>query len=117
MIIKHLNPIYTEGELYRIPELLDGILNIQKLFSSSDGYFLGGDRFSVAEIAVTPFIGRFWALAKADLIPQVYAAISGDIKYERFYRYLQLVLERESFVRTFVEEEVSISYLFTMEPC
>jgi glutathione S-transferase len=104
-IIVHLNPIYIRDEVSRIPTLLEGIRHIQDSLPQSGPFFLE-DHFSVADIAVAPFIGRMYTLAKAGLIPDVFNTITGDVTYKRFDDYAQALFRRPSFQSTYVDEKV-----------
>jgi glutathione S-transferase len=105
LVIVHLKPIYTRNEFFRIPRLLEGIRSMQDSLPPSGPFFLQ-DCFSVADIAVAPFLGRMYALARAGIIPDVFATITGDLAYKRFNDYAQALFARPSFQSTFVDEKV-----------
>lgn len=105
LVICHLNPIYTRGEVHRVPELLKGIRQIQAELDERGPYFLG-EMFSVADVAVAPFIGRMYALTRAGLIPDTYPALTESVEYSKFNAYAGALLARPSFQSTFVDEKV-----------
>lgn len=106
LVIVHLNPIYTRGEVHRVPKLLEGMRAVQDYMSDRKGPFFLGDRFSVADIATAPFLGRMYALAKVGLIPDIHAHLTGDPAYAKFNNYAQALFARPSFQNTFVDEKV-----------
>jgi glutathione S-transferase len=109
LVIVHLNPIYMRGEVSRVPSLLSGIRTVQDLLPATSGgssFFLDDGRFSFADIAVAPFLGRMYAVAKSGLIPDVYAALTSDPAYMRMNDYAQSLFSRKSFRDTFPDEKV-----------
>lgn len=105
LVIVHLKPTYIHNDFSRIPKLLEGIRCVQDSLPHSGPFFLE-DHFSVADIAVAPFIGRLFTLAKAGVIPDIYAAITEGVDYKRFNDYAQALFGRPSFQDTFVDKEV-----------
>lgn len=105
LVVAHLNPIYAHDELFRIPRLLEGIRSIQNSLPTS-GPFLLGDHFCVDDIAVVPFLGRMYGLAKAGVIPDVVTAVTRDVAYKWFDDYVQALFARPSFQSTFADEKV-----------
>ena len=128
LVVVHLNPIYTHNELFRIPRLLEGIRSIQDSLPKSGPFFLD-DHFCVADIAVVPFLGRIYALAKAGIIPDVFTAVTRDVAYKRFNDYAQALFARPSFQSTFADEKVrsitfahlrrcdATTFLFVLDSC
>ncbi|KAF8878885.1 hypothetical protein CPB84DRAFT_1852242 [Gymnopilus junonius] len=117
LIIVHLKPIYMHSEVSCVPHLLSGILTIQDLLpapapsgvgggESSSSFFFDGGLFSFADIAMAPFLGRMYTMAKAGLIPDVYVALMTDPKYVRLNEYAQSLFSRKSFWDTFPDEKM-----------
>lgn len=105
LVIVHLKPIYLRDEFSHIPKLLEGIRSVQDSLPQSGPFFLG-EVFSVADIAVAPFIGRMYTLSKAGLIPDVFAIVTGDVAYKRFNNYALALFARPSFRSTYADEKV-----------
>lgn len=96
------------GEVSRVPSLLSGIRTVQDLLPAVSGgsSFFGNGHFSFSDIAVAPFLGRIYALAKAGLIPDVYDALTTDPAYLRLNDYAQSLFARKSFQDTSADEKV-----------
>ncbi|KAJ2924900.1 hypothetical protein H1R20_g12213, partial [Candolleomyces eurysporus] len=94
--------------------ILPAIETLQDLLPA-EGYAVG--EWSIADAAVTPFLGRANAVLKNDLGAydqgkgsELWETLQNDAKYERFRRYFADVTERESFKETFFEDVIVEAY-------
>lgn len=59
------NQIFLFGKTEQAPAFLTGIEEIQGLLAKTEGDFLLGVQLSIGDLAVAPFVGRFFAAGKA----------------------------------------------------
>ncbi|KIJ63100.1 hypothetical protein HYDPIDRAFT_113660 [Hydnomerulius pinastri MD-312] len=87
-------------------ELLRGIEVVQGSLSDS-GEFAVGERYTIADATATPFITRLELASKTDLgrfAPGMGVRFGQELKaprYEKFRKYMDRILERESTKKTF----------------
>jgi glutathione S-transferase len=90
---------------------MDVIEEMQRLMSS-EGEYVMGKEFTIADICLAPSLGMIWVALENDFGKygvgegrKVYEKLNGEEKYERIRRYVDKIRERESFKSTF--EKVS----------
>ncbi|KAK1220706.1 hypothetical protein PQX77_016532 [Marasmius sp. AFHP31] len=98
--------------------VLKGIEALQALLPPEEkSKFAVGNRFSVADIAVAPFIARLQTALTNDLGlfeagegKKLWDWVQSDPKFERFRKYSEAILERESFKTTYDPEYITKAY-------
>ncbi|GAA6014693.1 hypothetical protein JCM10207_006905 [Rhodosporidiobolus poonsookiae] len=101
------NQILLFNKTEQVPALLKGVEEIQSLLAKFPGTFLLGDKPSIGDLAVAPFIGRLFAAGKAGLLPEeAFKPLSTDAAYEPFRAYHQALTSRPSWSETFDEAYV-----------
>ena len=85
-----------------VDELLNGLEYVQGLFPADTAYATG-DSFTIADIAIVPFLGLMEIAFKNDLGafargdgPKIYERIRSS-KFDRLWGYMDRVKERKSF--------------------
>jgi len=98
--------------------LLDAIRAIQTLLPDpGDGQYAIGEEYTIADVAIAPFLARLEICLKHDLGsyaegegPKVYELLGG-IEFRKFVTYAYAIMDRDSFVATFDEEYVTKIFL------
>ncbi|KAL8290064.1 hypothetical protein RQP46_003003 [Phenoliferia psychrophenolica] len=96
--------IFFQGKVDEAPAVLKGILEIQGLLKRHPGPFAVGEKISIADLGVLPFIGRIFALGKAGLLQGgIYEEVTTNDQYKDFVAYASTLMARPSFAATFDE--------------
>ncbi|KAL0070185.1 hypothetical protein AAF712_002675 [Marasmius tenuissimus] len=98
--------------------VVKGIEALQALLPPEEkSKFAVGNRFSVADIAVAPFIARLQTALTNDLGlfeagegKKLWEKVQSDPRFERFRKYTEAILERESFKATYDPEYITKAY-------
>lgn len=97
-------------------KLFEGVEFIQSLLPS-DGKYVAGDTFTIADAAILPFLARGQVAFENDLGKfadgegkKVWATLQTDPKYARFWKYFQDLTARDSFKQTFDAEYIKNDY-------
>ncbi|BGP00774.1 hypothetical protein NBRC10513v2_000898 [Rhodotorula toruloides] len=99
--------VLYQGKTEAAPSLLTGIEEIQSLLAKHNGTFLLGDKPSIGDLAVAPFVGRLFTLGKQGFVPEgVFSKLSSDEKYAPFRAYHEALVSRPSWSETFDEEYI-----------
>ncbi|GAA5893982.1 hypothetical protein JCM8208_001298 [Rhodotorula glutinis] len=87
--------------------LLEGVAEVQSLLNRHKGTFLLGDKLSIGDLAVAPFVGRIFTLGKAGLIPdETFSKLASDSKFEPIRAYHDALTSRPSWKDTFDDEYI-----------
>ncbi|KAG9311884.1 glutathione S-transferase C-terminal-like protein [Chiua virens] len=101
------------GEEY--DDLLTAAEVIQNILPAAGKYAVG-DQYTIADIAITPFVARLRVVAANELGKYLtgkgneFLGVLGGEKYAKFNTYVERLLERQSFRETFDVESIKVGY-------
>ncbi|KAM0746344.1 hypothetical protein T439DRAFT_329794 [Meredithblackwellia eburnea MCA 4105] len=101
--------VLWQKKVENLPLVLDGLKEIQELLKRHEGPFFLGEKISIADLGVAPFVGRLIAFAKAgffkdngDFAPNL---LSSE-EYATFRAYHDTLTSRPSWPATFDENYI-----------
>ncbi|TNY19088.1 hypothetical protein DMC30DRAFT_418243 [Rhodotorula diobovata] len=99
--------VTMQGKPEAASALLEGVSEIQGLLQRHKGTFLLGDKLSIGDLAVAPFVGRIYTLGKAGLLAdEAFSPLASDAKFAPFRDYYQALTTRPSWKETFDDEYI-----------
>ncbi|GAA6029680.1 hypothetical protein JCM8097_000999 [Rhodosporidiobolus ruineniae] len=99
--------LWLRSDASQVPAVLSGVDEVQSLLAKQPGKFLLGDKPTIGDLAVAPFVGRLFAFSKGGLVPDsLTAPLTTEEKYAPFRAYHEALTSRPSWKETFNEEEI-----------
>lgn len=105
-------PLYSANT--SVEQVLQGVESLQKILPDHGAYALG-DTFTIADIAVVVLLCRLEIIFAHDLgklpvgeAPKIYNALRNEPKYAKYRRYYDVLKKRESFKKTFAQEQAEV---------
>lgn len=91
---------------------LGAIRRVQEFLHPVGPYALG-ERYTIADILIAPFVGRLWFYGKHDIAPagiKTVQTLQEDSAFSRYLGYTRAILSRKSWIETW-DEDYSIGRL------
>ncbi|GAA6001301.1 glutathione S-transferase family protein [Rhodotorula paludigena] len=99
-----LGQLLYQGKADAASSLFKGVSEWQQFLARYPGPFLLGEQVTIGDLAVAPFIGRLFSVAKAGLVPaEVNDKLTTDAEFEPFRAYHDALTSRASWKETFDE--------------
>ncbi|KAK4055760.1 hypothetical protein OIV83_000307 [Microbotryomycetes sp. JL201] len=87
--------------------LVIGIKEVQGFLQKNSGPYAMGDKLTLADIGVWPFVARIFACGKAGMLPEgIYNKLSKDDEFKTFREYHDALSSRPAHKETFDEDFV-----------
>ncbi|KAI5476800.1 hypothetical protein MNV49_007257 [Pseudohyphozyma bogoriensis] len=95
-------PILASGDKSGVPDIIKGLEEISGLLQRHPGPFFLGEKLSIAEVGVAPFLGRLLTFGKAGVLDdELYSALITKPELKPLAEYAELLTSRPAFKATF----------------